>query len=206
MYPFLWPKNTFRTNKKSFKWPLFLIWIHGSMAIWLDPDVDSFFGSRSTDPGNMIFLLNSWQIWRDFWKICQGLPKLWIFSYGVETFGPKSVIFGYFDNVTLIFEDGICKKMDFIQKLCPTLKTYNFWTSGRIFKLQKSKLVRISSPIHLNHLDPKCIYLDPDQPPKRSGYKKNVIEWSIPKMSYWLHYLYFNSKKHTIKLTNFDFF
>ena len=30
---------------------------------------------------------------------------------------------------------------------------YNFWTSGQISKLQKSKFVRISSPIHQNRLD-----------------------------------------------------
>ena len=31
-------------------------------------------------------------------------------------FGPKIVIFGKFDDVTLIFEDGLGKKMDFMTK------------------------------------------------------------------------------------------
>ena len=32
-------------------------------------------------------------------------------------FGPKIVIFGQFDDVTLIFEDGIAKKKKFEQKV-----------------------------------------------------------------------------------------
>ena len=34
----------------------------------------------------------------------------------VPLFNPKNLIFGKFDEVTLIFEDGLSKKMDFWTK------------------------------------------------------------------------------------------
>ena len=82
---------------------------------------------------------------------------MFFLSWGVN-FWPKNVVFGQFDNVPLIFEDGISQKFGFLGKKCQTLMA-NFGTSGQIFKLQKSKLVRISSPIHWNHPGYVCTWI-----------------------------------------------
>ena len=47
-------------------------------------------------------------------------------SWG-PNFGPKIlIIFGQFDNVTLIFEDGLDQKFRYFDKKCPTSMAYNF--------------------------------------------------------------------------------
>ena len=104
-----------------------------------------------------MFLLNSWQNLRGFRNLffenpSRGLKVMNFLSWGLN-FWPQNVIFGPFDNVTLIFEDGVGQKFGFWTKKWQTLMGYNFWTSGQIFILQKSKLVRILSPIHWNLLD-----------------------------------------------------
>ena len=65
-------------------------------------------------------LLNSWQNLRAFRHLNFENPsrgsKVMDFFVTGPNFGPKIVIFGKFDDVTLIFEDGLGKKMDFWTK------------------------------------------------------------------------------------------
>ena len=56
--------------------------------------------------------------------------------------------------LSLFLKMKSAKDLDFWTKKCQTVMAYNFLTRGQIFNLQKSKLVRISSSIHWNHLDP----------------------------------------------------
>ena len=74
-------------------------------------------------------LLNSWQNLRAFRHLNFENPsrgsKVMDFFINGPNFGPKIAIFGKFDNVTLIFEDGLGKKR-FLDKKCPTLMASNF--------------------------------------------------------------------------------
>ena len=97
--------------------------ICGSGPFCLDPDPDPFL---DPDPRIQVILCFHWipgKIWGhlDFWilKIRQGVQKLGIICHGVKMFGQKIVIFGRFDDVTLIFEDGLSKKNGFLDKKVP---------------------------------------------------------------------------------------
>ena len=138
-------------GSKSWSWAVrwIRIWIR---ILWSSPFLA---GSGSTEPGDNMFLMNSWWNLRAFRLLnfenpSRGSKVRDFLSWG-PIFGQKNQIFGGYDNVTLIFDDGIDQKLFFFDKKWPTLMAYNFWTGGRIFKLQKSKLVRILSPIHWNH-------------------------------------------------------
>ena len=67
-----------------------------------------------------MFLLNSWQNLRGFRNLffenpSRGLKVMNFLSWGLN-FWPQNVIFGPFDNVTLIFEDGVGQKFGFWTK------------------------------------------------------------------------------------------
>ena len=73
--------------------------------------------------------------------------KILIFCQETRVFWSKFEIFGRNDDVTLIFDD--CQKIWILDKKYPTFLASNFWTSGWIFKLQKSKTQPRLSPIYL---------------------------------------------------------
>ena len=52
--------------------------------------------------------------------------KVMDFLSWIQIFAKKNVIFGQFDDVTLIFKDGIGQKKLFLNKKCKTLMAYNF--------------------------------------------------------------------------------
>ena len=98
----------------------------------------------------MMFPLNSWQNSECFTlsslKIHQVVQKLWFFSLD-PNFWPKNCNFLQTCTIFRCYPDFLGwnwpKNFDFL-----TLKAYNFWTTGQIFKRQKSKTLKISSPIY----------------------------------------------------------
>ena len=124
----------------------------GTSALDPDPDPDpdpwiqpflagsgsgSVFGSGSTDPGDIMFSLNSWQNLRAFRLLnfenpSQGAKVRDFLSWGQNLW----VFFYRYDNVTLIFEDGIGQKFVSLDKKFPTLMAYNSWTN-RLPNLKK---------------------------------------------------------------------
>ena len=115
------------------------------------------------------FLAQFWVIY--FFEVLTSIKwsKSYAFLHWIKIFGPKIVFFANLDNFTLIFRDGVNKKLTLWQKYL-ILKAYNFWTTGWIFKL------RISSPIHLIWiqiyiLKSGCYFWT------KSTFKKNTIAW-----------------------------
>ena len=108
----------------------------------------------------ILFLSIPDEIWKKkfiFLKIYKRHKSNGFFVIRVYTFGPKIVIFGQFDYVILICEDGISQRFKFSDKTCQMLLTSNFWARRQIFKIP------LVLPRSIMDLDPlKCQYLDLD--------------------------------------------
>ena len=133
---------------------VFRIRIHGSGPFWLDPDP-----FLDPDPRIQVIWCVYWipgKIWGhlDIWilKIRQGVQKLWIFCQWSK-FWPKNPYLEQICQCCSYFWRWTWPKIwIFRQKSAQLWCLLNFWTNGRIFKLQKSKLPKISS--NCPHLSP----------------------------------------------------
>ena len=111
--------------------------------IWI-PQIQTFLGPKIRirhfpDPLDMINLKNSW--WNSditFLKLKfrPADQKLWYFPKYCQNLWSKPKK-----------HEPEVKKIDAIHLNTQTLNAYNLWRDGQIFKLQKSKMIRISSPI-----------------------------------------------------------